>query len=504
MSSKLAAGVSLVSAANMLGGILNLVMVVALTRLLSKSDFAAIALIYMLFTMVSTIGTLGLPSALLFYVPKFSDGASRHLGLWTGGLLTLIALPVTLIFITVGPLLTQQFNVPDIHHLFYIVGLALIFDFSGQTFSGYLLAKERYLSTSIVVALFVTIRFLGLTLPAYLGLGLSGMVWGLCLTTALRSLAYFIYMVMIEKGEMNRETRSSWRTKELFSYGIPLSLSSIVGRLNLQADKYMIAALTSAEVYAIYHVGALEVPLVATLAYSVTRALMPSLVQSHDQGHSDHFLTLWHTSILKVATIILPVFAFLMFFTEPLISLIFSADYSRASVPFRVYLCLLPLRLCAYGAILRAMGATKPVLTSSVLSLFCNISLNYPLYLWLGLSGPAVASVIAQFVAIFFLLSVIRQNLHITWSAVFPLRPLLSGLFISVLSAILSMFALTHLIKLVPQSSITPLFTLSIASLLYALLYLPIAWKTGFITTKDLHTLWAWISLKSLRTKLWS
>ena len=77
MSKNLASGIGLVSAANMLGGTLNLVMVVALTRLLPKSEFAAMALIYMLFTIFSTVGTLGLPSALLFYVPKFSASASR-------------------------------------------------------------------------------------------------------------------------------------------------------------------------------------------------------------------------------------------------------------------------------------------------------------------------------------------------------------------------------------------------------------------------------------------
>jgi O-antigen/teichoic acid export membrane protein len=66
MSKNLASGIGLVSAANMLGGILNLVMVVALTRLLPKSEFATIALMYMIFTIFSTVGTLGLPSALLF------------------------------------------------------------------------------------------------------------------------------------------------------------------------------------------------------------------------------------------------------------------------------------------------------------------------------------------------------------------------------------------------------------------------------------------------------
>jgi O-antigen/teichoic acid export membrane protein len=502
MSKNLASGIGLVSAANMLGGTLNLVMVVALTRLLPKSEFAAMALIYMLFTIFSTVGTLGLPSALLFYVPKFSASASRHLGLWMGGFLTLIAIPVALIFVIIGPLLAQHFPIPNIHTLFYIVALALVFDFPGQTFSGYLLAKERYIGTSIVTGLFVTTRFIGFTLPAYLGLGVHGMVWGLCLTTALRSITYFLYLAFIERGELTQETRASWRTKDLFSYGIPLSLSNIVGRLNLQADKYMIAVLTSAEIYAIYHVGALEVPLVATLAYSVTRALMPSLVNAHDQQRPDQFIHLWHTSVVKVSTIILPVFAFLMCFTDPLITLIFSAEYHQASVPFRVYLCLLPLRLCSYGAILRAMGATKPVLTSSVISLLVNLVLNYPLYLWLGLSGPATASVIAQFVAIFFLLSMIRQRLQITWRNVFPFRQILTGLSVAIVSVYLCDLCINQASRFEALQFLTPSSTLTIGLMIYLMFYIPIAWRMGFISTQDLNTLWGWISLKSLRNKV--
>ena len=502
MSKALAAGVGLVSAANMLGGVLNLLLVVSLTRLLPKSDFAAIAFIYMLFTLVSTIGTLGLPSALLFYVPKLSSSASRHLSLWLGGLLTLISIPIALSLVWIGPLLTSQFTIPDQRYVFSVVALALIFDFSGQTLTGYLLAKERYGSTAFVTSLFVITRYLGLIIPAYLGYGLEGMVWGLCLTTALRSLGFFIYTGLIESGTRNAETRAEWRTKDLFSYGIPLSLSNVVGRLNVQADKYMIAALTSAEVYAIYHVGALEVPLVATLAYSVTRALMPSLVTAHDQGENERFIILWHTSIIKVSTIILPVFAFLMFFAESLITLIFSEGYQDACVPFRVYLCLLPLRLCAYGAVLRSMGATKPVLSSTILSLLINVALNYPLYLWLGLSGPATASVIAQLFAIIYLLQVIRSKFQITWSQVFPLASILRGLLIAMVSALacsyLSSEVFTDLFPS-PTDSLNASILLGTAAVLYLCIYLPLGWRAGFISTGDLKTIWSWLSLQSLR-----
>ncbi len=506
MSKSLAAGVGLVSAANMLGGILNLLLIVALTRLLSKPDFAAIAFIYMLFTLMSSIGTLGLPSALLFYVPKLSPSASRHLGLWLGGLLTALSLPMTALFMFFGPILTSKFALPNAYTLFSVVGLALIFDFSGQTLTGYLLAKERYLSTAIVTTLFNLSRFLGLTLPAYFGLGLVGMVWGLCLTTALRSLGFFIYTGLIESGELNEHTRAEWQTKELFSYGIPLSLSSVVGKLNVQADKYMIAALATAEVYAIYHVGALEVPLVATLAYSVTRALMPSLVSAHDRRDHHGFIELWHTSMIKVSIIILPVFSFLMFFAEPLITLIFSADYQQASIPFRIYLCLLPLRLCAYGAILRSMGATKPVLMSSLLSLIINVSLNYPLYLWLGLSGPATASVIAQLIAILFLLNTIRGHFTLPWRAVFPFSKILTGLCISLIAALLTFLIMTsgqrYLSASLSSSSLHSALTLNIAGAIYLVLYLPLAWRVRYISTQDLKTLWSWLSLKSTRKAL--
>ena len=115
------------------------------------------------------------------------------------------------------------------------------------------------------------------------------------------------------------------------------------------------ALAASKEVLAVYTVGAVELPLVSSLAYSVTNTLVPTLTLTHVKGDRDGFLRYWHGSVEKIATIMMPVFFYFLILAEPAMRLLFSAEFAAAAVPFRVYLFLLPLRLCSYG-----VGAAGP------------------------------------------------------------------------------------------------------------------------------------------------
>ncbi len=164
--------------------------------------------------------------------------------------------------------------------------------------------------------------------------------------------------------------------------------------------------------------------MVPSLAYSVTNSLVPTLSLAHARGDRESFRRYWHDSMIKVAEIIMPVFFFFLLLAGPAIRVLFSASFEAAVIPFRVYLLVLPLRLCSYGAVLRSLGETRAVFTSAIAALAANLILILPLYYLLGLAGPAVAAVIGQLVIISMLLVRIRAALDIHWSELLPYRPL--------------------------------------------------------------------------------
>ena len=90
---RIAAGAGLVTIARTIGGLSNLPLILCLTRPLEKPEFAIIAAIYMLHDLLCAIGSLGLPSALSFFIPKADKQAVRSLGVTTGAVLLVSLYP---------------------------------------------------------------------------------------------------------------------------------------------------------------------------------------------------------------------------------------------------------------------------------------------------------------------------------------------------------------------------------------------------------------------------
>jgi O-antigen/teichoic acid export membrane protein len=191
--------------------------------------------------------------------------------------------------------------------------------------------------------------------------------------------------------------------------------------------------------------------------------------------------TLWHAAMRKVAALLFPVFVFAFVMAEPLIRLLFSKTYADAAIPFRIFLCLLPLRLCGYGAVARAFGRSRPVLWGSLAAMATNLALAWPLWLALGLAGPALATILGQMVGIAVLLTSIRGSLRCRWSALLPCGPLARTLLVAGVSGV---------VLLVPHGLDLPdAAALAVGGPLYLLAYLCLGRLGGVITPADLRAL---------------
>lgn len=481
-------GVGAISSARTVGGILNVLILVVLTRLLTKNDFAVVILAYIVQDTITAIGPLGLPSAMSFHLPRLGPSIARALGLQTALLLLALAAPFTLGLMLGGPQIAAAFDMPEAGLPLIYVGLAVLADFPGRAWPDFLVAREAWRPAFFVTILYYLTRFASLVVPAALGAGPDEILLWLAIIAGLRGVGFFAWLIFVEEGELGPHVRKQWTIGSLFSYGVPLSLTQIVGKLNLQLDKYMIAALMTAEAFAVYSAGAVELPLVPGIAYAATAALIPVLVRAGERGDIAGFLDYWHGSMVKVAALMMPTAVVLFVLAEAAVSVLFSADYAEAAAPFRVYLGLLPLRLCAYGAVLRALGSTRPILIASVLGLAVNAALNYPMFQLVGLTGPAYASLVAQLVQIVLLLAVIRVKLGLGWSAVFPFGPVARTFGVALLAAPALWLVLPHLDGYGMQLGLGVLF--------YGGVYIALARFLGVLSADDLRYAARFISLR--------
>lgn len=480
-----AAGAGLVTAARLGGGLLNILLLALLTRLLDKPTFAVVVLVFMLLETVTALGTLDLPTALSYYVPRLGSAAARALAAWTALALAALAAPFALALWLLGPRLAGLLGTPEAAPVFGFVAIYVLADFPSQTLPSYLLSRRSYLAFAVVTLAFYGSRFASLAVPAALGASVEGMMASFMLVALLRCGILVWLLALVEKGHV---ARRGFTLRELLGYSIPLSLSNMLSKLGSQLDKYLIVTLCSAEVFAVYSVGANEIPLVSSIAYSVSAALVPTLVLLGGQREIGRFLGLWHASMLKVAAVMMPVFFFFFTLAGPVVRLLFTDAFAEAAIPFRVYLCLLPVRLCAYGAVVRSLGTTKPVLYSSVAALAVNAALTYPFFLLLGLPGPAVAAVIGQVVGIIWMLAVIRSELVIRWRRVFPFRGVVARFGVAGIAA-LPLWAVPTLVD-------GDLAQIVVGAIVLLPLYLALALVAGVVTRADLAYLWDLVTMR--------
>ena len=209
------------------------------------------------------------------------------------------------------------------------------------------------------------------------------------------------------------------RFGELIAYTRPIGFNDAVGSLSRYIDRFVVMfAFGAGATFAEYHFGALEVPVSLLLAAVVT-VLVPEISRLFQAGRLDDIHALWQGAVSRLALVVLPLFAFLLVFAEPLISLLYP-DYARSIWVFRIYILVLPLRCAIYNPLLVGMGKARWALWGSLGDLGCNLALSLALVSYLlgarpewAFLGPALATVCSTYLQVIFLLTAIGR--HLRW-----------------------------------------------------------------------------------------
>jgi O-antigen/teichoic acid export membrane protein len=480
-------GAALATFALVLTGVLQLALLALLARTLTLAEFEAAQLLVLVSTTIGVIAPLGVPTALTVFLPRRPVEESRALGWWCTVLLGGLALPwAAALFLLAGPIGGDD---PVLVYGFRLLAAFVLADLPSQALPAWQLALGRHASYFRTTLAFAATRLLSLAVPALLGASVAR-IFELYVLVAVARLAWCVVVFLgLERGRLGAGTL---RGGELVRFGIPVSLSFMVNKLNVQVDKYLVKLVAPPGAFAIYTLGAVEIPLVANLAYSATTTIVPALSRAHHAGDRAGFVRIWHAMAAKVGLFMMPAFWFFMLFAEPAMRVLFTAGFAEAVIPFRIYLLLLPLRVCAYSGIIRAMGESRPVVTSSVVAFLLNAALAVPLWYLLGLAGPAVATVIAQVLSVGVLLRVIRDRLGLRWYQLLPYPTLARTFVVAGLAALPAALAL-----LLPDDGLR---LLAGAGLLLTG-YLAVGRASGVLTAEDLAALRDLLVLKGLRER---
>jgi O-antigen/teichoic acid export membrane protein len=406
--------------ANALKYLVGFILPMVLVRLLSRNDYGT----YQQLTLLANFGTgvmlLGLPLSVYYFYRR----AHRP---------TLIAQTQILLVVTGGvsaaaivvfaPRIAAQMHNPELLPLLPLYAAFVGLNIFGELSMHVMINQSRYrleLGLELAETVFRVGSLVSLVL---LGYALHAMVLALILYAFLR-LAVRSYWLLTGPDSLRLASWSERFPRRQLGYSLPLAASTCVGLVGGLLDKMIVALFFSPGDYAIYSVGALEVPLDTIFQGSVASVLRASLPGLIADGRLDEVVRIWRESVRKLALIMIPSFIFLTFFAQRLITTLFTQRYHASVDVFRVYMLVLPLYMFILNAVPQVFGKTKLNLYVAAVTVTSNAVFSLVLLHFIGMLGPAVAFVCSSYLASGIYFVVTTRLLKTGFLQLLPFQPL--------------------------------------------------------------------------------
>ncbi len=218
---------------------------------------------------------------------------------------------------------------------------------------------------------------------------------------------------------------------KFFKYGFPLYLATFAGILNVYLDKSIVAIMENESVFAIFSVGAIEIPIFAMLSAAFSQQIYPQMVVSINKGETFKARQLWLQTTKKVSLLTYPVILVCMIFAEEIIFFVYSTSYQESVFLFRTYLLITLFRNNSYGILLSSKGETKMIAKIAFVMLLLNVSFSITAFFLFGLIGIVYGSL---FSTLFFVITILlKENLMTSYIKKVLLSPMVFLLTVAIL-----------------------------------------------------------------------
>lgn len=448
---------------------------ILLARILNQEDYGSYRQLFLVYTSFSALLLLGVPQSLLFFLPKAQDETEqKQIITRTLNLISLLAIVFSLSLLGFRVQLALLFNNPQLTNLLLIYAIYPLFLFISQLYSSVMLGLRKAESAAKFTIFAIVCDAVLIMGTALIFRKLEYIVTAVIIAAFLQWVYVHLHLRAYKLGWLFDATG----LKQQLSYSLPLGLSSIIGILSIQLDKFVISGFFTPAQFAVFSVGAMELPFIGILTNSVNSVILPAISSQNDPAAG---IDIYRASIRKNALIIFPLCIFSFIYAKQIITFLYGQSYLEASLYFRIYLLSLFLRIASYGVIFQAFNKTRVILINSILVLVSNLALNLLLVRKLGMKGPALATVLVTYLSVAVYLVLIHNHLNLSLKRMFPFGQLWKTL----LSALISGIAVYY----IHLGSKLLLLDLLIGSIIYFGIFLGLGYLLGAILPYDFHSL---------------
>ncbi|WP_374593240.1 lipopolysaccharide biosynthesis protein [Aquabacterium sp.] len=464
--------------ANFIKYAVGFVMPMVLVRLLNQADYGTYQQMQLVNTIVSGILTLGLPTSVYYFFHHVKPHQHAALRSQTTWMLIASGCLAGLGVAWAAGLIGSRMNNATLVGLLPLYALSIAFLIASEQFTPFMISQDRYRVAVSFETGETIVRVLILIVPLSLGYGLKGLVLAAVMYAALRFVLRTV--ILFKSGGATDPAQAGAGqsfVKEQLAYSTPLALMSIVGLVGGQLDRGLVAAYFTPVDYAIYSVGALEIPLDVIFQASVANVLRASLPPLIRDGRMQEVTRLMRESVRKLAIIVLPSFIFLYGHSQEFITLLFTSRYEQSVSVFRIYLFLIPLHMFVLSMIPQIFGKTKTNLYIVITTATIHLMLSFVLLKVVGFYGPAISGVVSSYIASLIFFMVAKRLIGATLSEMLPWLSLAK-----VVAAALAGLVAARALGAVTASG---LMNLTLGGVLYSVVFFAVGAVIGLFTEGD-------------------
>ncbi|MFZ1081473.1 MAG: oligosaccharide flippase family protein [Candidatus Kryptoniota bacterium] len=401
---------------------------VVLTRVLSRADYGSYEQVWLVYNSFLPLVGYGLSSSIYYFSTREDRKkvySSAALWVTTIGILTGIFL------IVFAPVIASLFNSSVLTEYLRIFAVYAVVSSPAFMFES-VFVNEKRVGLLLAGNILISVLLAGMVfISAIVFHNLSIVFWSVVMVGLVKSI--FLFIFLSKENKLTSQKLLPVVRLQLL-YAGPIFVSSIIGTISNQIDRYLVTLFFSPDQFAVYAIGAKEIPMIAVITGSASAVLFPTFSELGSREMRGQFVTTWRNSISKTGLFLLPMMVFLFFSTKDFMFFFFGEKYVASAAVFRIFLLLLPLRLAFYSPALLMLGKQKLYMYSSLVEVLLSAGASYFLMRTYGLEGVAVGKVVVTYVEVAFLITVLIVILKTNLKNFFPWIKLLKIFTVSVIS----------------------------------------------------------------------
>jgi O-antigen/teichoic acid export membrane protein len=325
-----------------------------------------------------------------------------------------IALTLISIFLS-SHIATIIFNRPESSSLMAIVSVTIFSEALLTSSQSSFIGFERMGLNSLTIICQAIVKSVASPLLVFIGYSALGAVLGYTVSTIVAALIGMtaLYLTIFKNIKLNNPVKTSLlkTLKKMLRYGVPLSVSSILGGFLTQFYAFLMAIYCADVMIGNYQVATQFAVILTFFTIPISTVLFPAFSKINPQDEHELLQTIFASSVKYTAILLVPATMAIMVLSKPMISTLFGEKWTYAPLFLTLYVInnlFVIFGSLSLGRLLAGMEQTKTLMKLSLITLACGVPIALILIPAIGIVGLILTSIVAGLPSMFL-------ELYIVW-----------------------------------------------------------------------------------------